>query len=408
MKKTPRKLSKTRLLNARGLFDAYVEDGKLPGYSCLVAKFGEQPIIFGKGYADVERQKPILNDTIFRLYSMSKPITCLALMQLHEQGHFLLDDPVALYIPEWKDLKVFDQGTAQDYTVKEPERAMTIRDLFTHMAGFTYSFMKSHPVDEIYYEHEVDHVTEGSTTDGSTLKDMVEQLVDLPLQFSPGDQWAYSISTDIIGYLVEQFSGQSLDSYLKQHIFEPLGMVDSGFMVEPEQVERFSACYDKSEDETDFALKEDPFTSRFLQQPTFLSGGSGLVSTMNDYYRFTNALANKGELDGVRIIGREAVECMTSNHLPAGKDIAQIGQGTPIEQVFNGVGFGLGLTVALNSQVTRGPTSKGEYGLTGMATTFFWIDPVEELIGIFVTQLIPPHLYPVHNEFKEAVHQALY
>ena len=229
--------SEARLENIQALLSGYVEDARLPGYLCMVSRHGAQAHFLAHGMMDVERARPMARDTIFRIYSMTKPITSVALMMLYEQGRFQLDDPVARYIPAWKDLKVFVGGDESAFEVSDVVRGMTIKDLFTHTAGLTYGFMNSHPVDAIYRANKI-----GGMAVGGTLEGMVAKLADIPLQFSPGSQWNYSVATDVQGYLVQIFSDQDLDAYVAQRITGPLGLTDTGFMVPGEKVERFSAC----------------------------------------------------------------------------------------------------------------------------------------------------------------------
>ena len=405
MQAKPKKLSIERLNKVETLLDRYVEEGKIPGYNCLISQNFEEVAYFQNGLKDVERSKPIDRNTLFRIYSMTKPLTSVALMQLYEQGLFLLDDPVHRYIPEWKNLKVFKSGDATDFEVTDPERPMTIKDLLLHTSGLTYGFQESHPVDEIYRREGIYGGLKGN------LADMAQKLVDVPLQFSPGSQWNYSISTDVLGYLIEIISGQSLDVYFQEHILTPLGMCDTGFSVRPDQQARFAACYNlrRTADENGrlYQLEDDPEQSHYLEPPSLLSGGGGLVSTIDDYYIFTKMLLGKGEYKGVRLLGSKTVEFMSRNHLPLDKDIAAMGQSRFTESGFNGVGFGLGFAVVMNATQSGVLCSDGELAWGGMASTYFWIDPEEDITVIFMTQLIPSGCYPVRNQLRAAVYQAL-
>ena len=405
MQAKPKKLSIERLNKVETLLDRYVEEGKIPGYNCLISQNFEEVAYFQNGLKDVERSKPVDRNTLFRIYSMTKPLTSVALMQLYEQGLFLLDDPVHRYIPEWKNLKVFKSGDATDFEVTDPERPMTIKDLLLHTSGLTYGFQESHPVDEIYRREGIYGGLKGN------LADMAQKLVDVPLQFSPGSQWNYSISTDVLGYLIEIISGQALDVYFQEHILTPLGMSDTGFSVRPDQQARFAACYNlrRTADENGrlYQLEDDPEQSHYLEPPSLLSGGGGLVSTIDDYYIFTKMLLGKGEYKGVRLLGSKTVEFMSRNHLPLDKDIAAMGQSRFTESGFNGVGFGLGFAVVMNATQSGVLCSDGELAWGGMASTYFWIDPEEDITVIFMTQLIPSGCYPVRNQLRAAVYQAL-
>jgi CubicO group peptidase (beta-lactamase class C family) len=394
--------SEARLENIQALLSGYVEDARLPGYLCMVSRHGAQAHFLAHGMMDVERVKPMTRDTIFRIYSMTKPITSVALMMLYEQGRFQLDDPVARYIPAWKDLKVFAGGDESAFEVSDVVRGMTIKDLFTHTAGLTYGFMNSHPVDAIYRANKI-----GGMAVGGTLEAMVAKLAEVPLQFSPGSQWNYSVATDVLGYLVQLFSDQDLDAYVAQRITGPLGMTDTGFMVPAEKVERFSACYERVTKGNTFRLQDDPKQSSYLRRPTFFSGGGGMVSTLDDYHRFTKMLLGRGELAGTRLLGRKTIAYMTTNHMPGGRDLAAMGMPVFSETSYDGVGFGLGFSVVLDPAAANVLDSKGEFAWGGAASTYFWVDPVEELIVIFMAQLLPSSSYPIRRQLKTLVYQAL-
>ena len=394
--------SEARLENIQALLSGYVEDARLPGYLCMVSRHGAEAHFLAHGMMDVERAKPVARDTIFRIYSMTKPITSVALMMLYEQGRFQLDDPVARYIPAWKDLKVFAGGDESAFEVSDVVRAMTIKDLFTHTAGLTYGFMNSHPVDAIYRANKI-----GGMAAGGTLEGMVAKLADIPLQFSPGSQWNYSVATDVLGYLVQLFSDQDLDAYVAQRITGPLGMTDTGFMVPAEKVARFSACYERVTKSSTFRLQDDPEQRSYLQRPTFFSGGGGMVSTLGDYHKFAKMLLGRGELAGTRLLGRKTIAYMTTNHMPGGSDLAAMGMPVFSETSYNGIGFGLGFSVVLDPVAANVLDSKGEFAWGGAASTYFWVDPVEELIVIFMAQLLPSSSYPIRRQLKTLVYQAL-
>ena len=392
--------SNEKLGNIQAFVKHYVDDGKLPGYLCLVSRYGEEAHFLAYGKRDVERGTAITRDTVFRIYSMSKPITSVALMMLYEHGAFQLDDPVAKYIPQWRDLKVFAGGDAKSYRSAPPARPMIVKDLLTHTSGLTYGFLGTHPVDAMYRAAEI-----GGP--GSTLADMIADLAKLPLQFSPGTQWNYSVSTDVLGYLVQVLADQDLDQYVAQKITRPLGMDDTGYFVEPRNHNRFGACYDRVVATNSLKLQDDPQRSPYLKRPTFLSGGGGMVSTLDDYHTFTRMLLGKGEANGVRLLGRKTVEYMTLNHLPGNKDLAAMGQPIFSETPYDGIGFGLGFSVILDPATANVLDSPGEYAWGGAASTYFWIDPVEELIVIFMTQLLPSSSYPIRRQLKALVYQAL-
>ena len=399
--KQPAGLSTERLGNIENHIDrCYIQPGKLPGTLTLVAQRGEIAYIKAQGLMDVERNKPMSRDTIFRIYSMTKPITSIAMMQLYEQGRFLLDDPGHRYIPSWKNLRVYKSGIHPSFLTTPAINAMTIRDLFTHMSGLTYGFMHRTNVDAAYRELGLD----GSP--GLTLDSLVNQLAELPLEFSPGTAWNYSVSTDVLGYLVQLLSGQPFDEYLREHIFKPLGMVDTGFHVRDDQLDRFAACYQYQLGDQ-FELQDDPENSAFRRKGTFISGGGGLVSTIDDYFNFAQALCQGGEFQGRRIIGRKTLEFMRSNHLPDNRDLPGLSVGAFSETPYAGSGFGLGFSVKTDVAKSQTNGSLGEYGWGGLASTNFFIDPVEELVMIFMTQLIPSSSYPIRQELRAIVNGAL-
>ena len=393
-------LSSSRLDRVADYLKKYVDSGKLPGYLVVVSRHGQPVYLHRYGLRDVEAQTLVEEDTIFRIYSMSKPITSVAVMSLYERGLFQLDTPVAAFIPAFEDLAVFQAGDRDHYRTVPAKRAMTIRDLLTHTSGLTYGFMNVHPVDAMYRARGV----EGSRSQG-TLKAMVEKLGELPLLFSPGTRWSYSVATDVLGYLVEVLSGMTLHAYLAEHIFTPLGMTDTSFFVPPDKVSRFSANYDCYEG--GMRLADSPTDSPYCRPASFLSGGGGLVSTASDYLRFTQMLRNKGALNGERILGRKTVEFMTINHLPNNNDLGSMGQKVFSEMPFDGIGFGLGFSVLLDPAKGNIIGSPGEYAWGGAASTAFWIDPVEDMSVIFLTQLLPSSSYPIRRDLRVLTYQAL-
>ncbi len=378
----------------------YIEPEKIAGALTLVARKGEVAYLSALGQMDIERNKPMTEDTIFRIYSMSKPITSVALMMLYEHGHFQLDDPVYKYIPEWRNLQVYQLGNHPRWVTTPCERPMTIHDLFCHMSGLTYGFMERTNVDRAYRRLGV------GREDSKDLRAMIETLAGLPLEFSPGTRWNYSVSTDVLGYLIELISGIPLDEYFRTQIFEPLGMVDTGFTVPADQVDRFAANYTRGRDKKP-RLEDDPATSLYTKPTTFFSGGGGLVSTAADYLRFCRMLLNQGELDGHRILGRKTLELMTSNHLPEGRDLTEVATGAFSETTYEGVGFGLGFSVQLDCAKSQIVGSPGEYAWGGAASTAFWIDPREDLIAIFMTQLMPSGTFNFRGQLKSIIYPAI-
>ncbi len=379
----------------------YLDPGKIAGALTVVARRGRIAHCSPLGLMDRERGRPMREDTLFRIYSMTKPITSVALMQLYERGHFQLGDPVERFLPAWRGLRVFAAGNHPAFLTRPTERAMTIRDLLTHTSGLTYGFMERTNVDAAYRALGLDQRRRGRT-----LADLVEALAGLPLEFSPGTAWNYSVATDVCGHLVEVISGQRFDRYLKEHVFDPLGMEDTGFQVPPEKLPRLAACYTRDRHKR-LVLEDDPERSPFAREVTFFSGGGGLVSTAHDYLRFCRMLLGGGELDGAHILGRKTLELMTRNHLPGGRDLTECAVGAFAETPFEGVGFGLGFSVTLDPVRAGGVGTPGEFAWGGLASTLFWVDPAEELIVIFLTQLIPSRTFDFRGQLKAIVYGAL-
>ena len=375
----------------------YVDAGKLPFAMTLIARHGEIAYFDMVGKADVETDTAISEDTIFRAYSMTKPITSAAVMMLYEEGLFQLDDPIADYIPAFANMSVDIPG---DEPRSEPaRRPITIHHLLTHTSGLTYGFSENSRVGALYKAHKADfHPHSG------TLEEVVERLAALPLVCHPGEAWNYSVSIDVLGRFVEVLSGQTFDKFLEERIFAPLAMVDTSFQVPAAKFGRMAALYSATRDKG-MKRSDGGADSHYGRHVTTFSGGGGLVSTMADYYRFADTLRRGGALDGERILGRKTVEFMTRNHLPG--DLSALGQDRFTEYKLNGVGFGLGFAVMLDPALAQMMTSPGEYTWGGMASTTFWVDPVEDLVGVYATQLMPSGFYSVRRELRALTYQAL-
>jgi len=371
----------------------YVKDGKFIGTLTLVARKGEVAYLDSLGLMDRENKKPMQEDAIFRIYSMSKAITSLAIMQLFEKSLFRLDDPVYWYIPSWKNLRVYESGVYPNFVTSRPKRHMTIRDLLTHMSGLTYDFMYKTNVDAAYRKTKLQQA--------DTLEGMVNILSELPLEFSPGDQWNYSVSTDVLGYLVEVLSGMKLNEYFKKHIFEPLDMVDTAFSCPEEKLDRLASLYEHNP-KGEPRLLEIPFLNTKLQ-----SGGGGLFSTMSDYYNFCSMILGQGEFKEKRLVGRKTIELMSCNHLPDGQDLTEMSESAFSETPYAGVGFGLGFSVMLDPAKSQSLSDVGEYGWGGAASTVFMINPEEEMVIIFLTQLLPSSTFQVRRELRSLIYSAL-
>ena len=391
-----------RLASVSALVDRYVAEGKLAGAQVQVAHRGEVALRHTVGRADVASDRPLGDDAIYRIYSMTKPITSIALMQLYEQGRVLLEDPVSAYIPEFAEMQVFTGGTPTAPKVRPAQTAMTVKDVLTHASGLTYGFFFQNNLDAMYRE---DGLGDFQLPD-YTLEEGMRRLATKPLAFDPGTAWNYSMSTDVCGRLVEVISGMGLDEYFAEHITGPLGMVDTAFHVPADKKHRFTSNYALTPDEP--LLIVDSFdASPYLSPPVFLSGGGGLVGTVDDYQRFVDMLLNGGELDGRRIIGRKTLEYMTINHLPEGKTLNELGQSLFSEAVMEGMGFGLGFSTLVDPARNGAVSSGGEFAWGGAASTAFWVDPAEEITCVFMTQLMPSSSYPLRRELKATVYQAL-
>jgi CubicO group peptidase (beta-lactamase class C family) len=379
----------------------YIGNGRFPGAQLTVFRRGEIVHQSTQGMADVARKTPLKDDTIFRIYSMTKPITSVAFMMLVEEGRIALDEPVHKYIPEWKNLSVYVGGLAPLFQTRAPTRPMLVIDLLRHTSGLTYAFQQRSNVDATYRDKGIGVV--GQTL---TLEQMIAALAEVPLEFSPGDAWNYSVSTDVIGYLIGKVSGMPFEQFLQQRIFDPLGMTDTSFFVPADKAHRFAACY-MADGRGGMTLQDDPTTSPYLAPPAFISGGGGLCSTSKDYLTFCRALLNGGELSGTRLIGPKTLKLMTANHLPGGKDLTELSKSMFSEATYAGIGFGLGFSVTMNPMSTMIPGTAGEYAWGGLATTSFWIDPVEDLIAIFMTQVIPSSAYAVRRELRTMIYSAI-
>ncbi len=378
----------------------FIDTGKIAGCQIAVCRGGHVAYQRSFGLRDRERSLPMDDDTIFRIFSMTKPIASLALMQLYERGKFQLLDPVHRYIPEWRTLQVGDVQADQSIRLVKPDRPMNIRDVLMHTTGLPGALMPDNPIDQKFAE------ARSAAKGGMTLEGITSLLAEHPLKFQPGTHWNYGLSTDIVGRLVEIFSGLTLDAYLQQYIFEPLGMVDTGFYVPEQSRHRLASGY-RYRPANSPALMDDAETSRYLRPRSYLSGAGGLVSTTHDYVAFCQMLANGGQLHGRRIIGRKTIELMTQNHLPGGATLMDMAIGGFGEAGFEGVGFGLGFAVGLGPAATAMAGSAGDYYWGGAASTAFWVDPVEDLFVVFMTQLFPSIAYPFRSQLRALVYQAI-
>jgi len=388
----------------------YIDAGRFSGTQTLVYRRGKVVHSAVQGFADVERQAPVKDDTIFRIYSMTKPITSVAFMMLVEEARVALEDPVAKFIPEWRNLGVYvggmptlgvKPGGPPRFITKPTARPMQIVDLLRHTSGLTYGFQNRTGVDAAYRALKVDDLEHGNT-----LQAMVEKLAQLPLEFSPGEAWNYSVSVDVLGYLIGKISGKPYEQFLKERIFDPLGMVDTGFHVPAEKAHRFAACY-SADGKGGKVLQDDPTKSAYLKPPSFVSGGGGLVSTTADYLKFCRMLLGRGALGNARLLSPKTLALMTTNHLPGNKMLPELSRSLFSEATYDGVGFGLGFAITADPARTLIPGSAGEFWWGGAATTSFWVDPAEDLAVVFMTQNLPSGAYPVRRELRTLVYSAI-
>ncbi|MFI7073456.1 serine hydrolase domain-containing protein [Micromonospora sediminicola] len=383
-------------------FARYVDDGRLAGWQIVVTRRGEIAHSATYGLRDREAGTPVEADTLWRIYSMTKPITSVAAMMLWEEGRFELNDPVSRWLPEFADVRVYDKGSVlKPYTVPATE-PIRIWHLLTHTAGLTYGFAQVSVVDGLYRAAGFDL----GVPAGADLAAASAGLARLPLLFQPGTSWNYGVSTDVLGRLVEVVSGQSLEAFFAERILRPLGMTDTRWWVDAADAKRLAALY-TPHPATSQAVRADGVGRAALAEPSWHSGGGGLVSTAADYHRFTQFLLRGGELDGVRLLGPRTLRFMTRNHLPGNRDLASFSPEGFAETVVDGIGFGLGFAVVLDPVPSRVPSSVGEFYWGGLASTAFWVDPVEEVTALLFTQLMPSSTYPLRGQLRQLVYSAL-
>ncbi|RZO95969.1 MAG: class A beta-lactamase-related serine hydrolase [Gammaproteobacteria bacterium] len=412
-------LSSERLKNIGESMRSLIDSKKIPGTVTLVARKGEVVHFEANGKRDIERDLPMEIDTIHRIYSQSKPITGAALMMLFEEGKFLMTDPVAKYLPEFSDMQVCvgeENGKMKTEAATSP---ITIQQLASHTSGLSYSFMPG-PVGAMYIAEEAERglgnipsaggmlFPEGTKPPFSNLRDWTKALAELPLVAQPGTVWNYSVGMDVMGALIEELAGMTFGEFLQDRIFGPLGMEDTGFMVPEEKLNRFAANYSPVPD--NMMLTDDPEKSGYRTPSQLESGGGGLVSTVGDYLKFAQMLLNKGEYEGKRYLGKKTVKFMTANHM------GSVNANEGLTSLFNmlgngyqvqGMGFGVTGSVVVNPALTGLPVSKGAFSWGGAASTHFWIDNKEDLIGIVHTQLLPDGTYPVRELMQLATYQAI-
>ncbi|MGW3100769.1 serine hydrolase domain-containing protein [Streptomyces sp. NPDC001100] len=381
-------------------FAHYVDVERLPGFLVSVARGGRVAHLTAHGHRDVAAGQPVTPDTLYRIYSMTKPVTAVAALLLMEEGKLSLDDPVADHLPAFADMRVYDSGSGADLKTRPVEQPMLVRHLMTHTSGLTFAFYHSHPVDALYREAGL----ESSVPAGANLAETMDVYASLPLQFEPGTQWNYSVSSNVLGRIVEVVSGQRLDEFFAERIFRPLGMPDAGFQVPDEKADRLAELYGDAE-----GGGIEPILGLPLRggRPRFLSGSGGLAASPYDVHRFAEFLRRRGELDGVRLLAPETVDLMASNHLPGGADMRAFGSPSHQEPGNDGIGFGLSVSVVVDPERTQAPAGLGTFGWSGVATTTFWVDPSRDLTVQFMTQLRPKSSLKIMPELKHLVHEAV-
>jgi CubicO group peptidase (beta-lactamase class C family) len=375
-------------------FARYVEDGRLAGWLAVVARHGRVVHVARAGLRDVEAGLPVEPDTVWRIYSMTKPITSVAAMMLFEEGAFELKDPVSRFIPAFADARVFAGGSELGPVTVPLLEPVRMWHLLTHTSGLTYGFHWAHPVDGLYRRQGF----EWDTPPGLDLAACCDRWAALPLLFQPGSEWNYGVSTDVLGRVIEVVSGRPLDVFLRERVLGPLGMDDTGFTATGD---RLAALYGPG------LVRNDAMGERIARVPEAPSGGGGLASTAADYHRFTRLLLNEGELDGTRLLGSRTVRYMGCNHLPGGADLERFGRPLYAETTFEGIGFGLGFSVVEDPVANHVPSSRGELAWGGAASTAFWVDREEGITALFFTQLLPSSTYPIRSRLRQLVYQAL-
>lgn len=381
-------------------FTRLVDAGKLPGFLVALARGGQVAHLTAYGARDVAAGLPVESDTLWRIYSMTKPVTAVGALMLVEEGLLSLDDPVGRHLPAFAEPRVYESGSGDRVRTRPAAGPLLVRHLMTHTAGLTFAFYHAHPVDALYRAAGL----ESSVAPGTDLAGTTDVYASLPLQFDPGTQWNYSVASNVLGRIIEVVSGRPLDAYLAERVFRPLGMNDAGFQVTGEQAERLAELYGETDDGGIEPIPGLPLRGR----PRFLSGSGGMVASAHDLHRFMELLRRRGELDGTRLLAPATVDLMTRNHLPGNADLRAFGSRPAHDEPGNeGVGFGLGVSVVIDPSRTRSPSAPGSFGWSGVATTTFWVDPGSDLTVQFCTQVRPRSSHTVFQDLKRLVHEAV-
>jgi len=380
----------------------YVDDGRLPGWLLAISRHGQLAHVSTYGRRDMEADLPVETDTIWRIYSMTKPITAVAALVAYEQGAFELNDPVRHFIPSFADQRVWRSGSTVNPVTEPVSEDMRVWHLFTHTSGLTYGFLQSHPVDALYRNAGY----EWGVPPDLDLAGVCDQLAAMPLLFQPGTEWNYGMSTDVLGMVVEAATGVAFADFVQEHVLDPLGMTETWWSVDDDHADRLAALYVPTPG-LRTALRFDTMGAHARQVPKATLGGGGLVGTAGDYVRFADMLRRRGAHDGGRILAPRTVDYMASNHLPGNADLTAFGRPLFAETTFDGVGFGLGVSVTLDPVTAKVPGNVGDFGWGGAASTAFWVDPVEDMTVVFMTQLLPSSTWPIRSQLKQLVHAAL-
>lgn len=399
-------LSAERLAKLDAYLAGYVDSGRLAGWSMAVARRGQVVHSSVYGHADLEAGKKMASDTIFRIYSMTKPLTSVAAMMLWEEGRLQLTDPVSRFIPSFGDLKVFKRGSSTAPIFEGLTEPMRVWHLLTHTSGLTYGFLMSHVVDEMYRKAGF----EWGMPKGKNLAEVCDLLSELPLLFQPGTEWNYGVSTDVLGRVVEVASGMSLDTFIEERICKPLGMDDTSFYALPDKADRVAQLYARNP-ATKKAMPLKAAAAAAVQPPDCLMGGGGMVGTIGDYMRFADMLRRGGVADptlgGARLLSPRTVSYMATNHLPGNADLSEFGRPIFSETTQEGFGFGLGFAVLMDPARAKTAGSLGDFGWGGAASTTFVVDPVEDMVSVFMTQLMPSSTYPLRPYIRQLLRQAI-
>ena len=393
-------LDAARLEGITTHLNGYVADQRLSGWLVSVARGGDLAWVGRGGHRDRERNLPVTDDTIWRLYSMTKPLTAVAAMMLYEEGLFDLNAPVGQWIEELRSPKVYQCGSATNLVSTPAKEPVRVHHLLSHTAGLTYGFQRRTVLDEVYREKGYDL----TYPENVTLQQAVRDWCSVPLLFEPGSAWNYSVATDVLGRLIEIWSGQTLDVFFRTRILDPLKMDDTDWYCPEEKWDRLAQLYVAAEGQS---VLTPNLAAEATRRPTLLAGGGGLVSTAHDYQRFMAMMLRRGELDGVQLLSSRTVDLMTQNHLPDGLDLNRFARDSFSEVGHTGVGFGLGVSVIESQPRNKSLVSVGTFAWGGAASTYFWVDPAEELTVGFYTQLLPSWTYPVRRELQQLVYAAL-